>query len=771
MSIACYSILLASQGKAETLEEKGAPIQEIKVEGNKRVEDSAILRIFSSLHREKLNARELTEKLDALWKLGFFSDIEASSEEVNGKLILWITVKEKPAITDIEFEGLKEFSDEDIRKQLETKLYTIVNDGTITSDIRNIEKKYVEKGYYLSKVTFRLDEKNQDEATLIFHVEENEQVLVGNIHFIGNKFFTDVDLMERLGSQPYTRLAAFGSSSLYKTEMISRDTEILSFLYQDQGFAEVKVSKPVVFLDRDKKFVDITYTIEEGPQYKVEGIKVSNDVGPHLYLEEDLIKIMKLKNGDLFRYSYFAKDVEQLIEKYGDLGYAFVDVNPKTSFNKELKTVSLDYEIDKGNQIYFGQILIKGNSKTRDNVIRRELEVFDGELYSGTKLAKSKQNISRLGFFEDVKFLKERDEKQSALMNLKLGIKEKSTGHFQAALGFIPKGETNEKWYGQGTYEEKNQFGRAWEASFTARYTNLKDYQLELGFLDPRVNDSEWSLGFNGLYGQQTKRFAIGVDVLQAEKTISASVGRKLFEQFYGSFSLSKSILSSEEDVPALKGFELNGTKNMLSLAILRRDLDNYIDPTEGNYTTLKHKFIGGVLGGDFHYSESIATINHYIPVDFTENYRSYFKLTGVMGQLWAFGRDKVPESERYRLGGSLSLRGYEYWDVGPYLRRGRSPISEGFDYNQGGDKEAYVQLEYFFPLIPKAGIKGVVFFDAGNVFLEDELISLSQFEFDVGFGFRWVTPVAPFRFEWASPYNKKTHKFGDMVFQFSLGI
>ena len=183
---------------------------------------------------------------------------------------------------------------------------------------------------------------------------------------------------------------------------------------------------------------------------------------------------MNLKDGELFRFTFFRKDIEILIDRYGDKGYAFTDVNPKHRFDREKKLVHLDYEITKGEKVYFGEFKFVGNTKTRDNVIRRELAVADGELYSGTRLSLSKRNIERLGFFEEVQTIKKRDEKNPNMLNYKFKVKEKPTGQLQAALGFSPSSSntTENRVFGQGRYSEENQSGKGWQTSFTGSWNS-----------------------------------------------------------------------------------------------------------------------------------------------------------------------------------------------------------------------------------------------------------------------------------------------------------
>lgn len=758
-------ILGMTNGKA-----KAETISNIIIEGNAKVESLAITNLLESKVGQPLSHDRIKKDINTLYKLGYFSDIRFYKEEQNGTTQLIIIVKEKPAITKISFEGLDEISEDDIKKQLETKLFQIVNESTIAADIRLIEKKYEEKGFYLAKATYELQETSESEVSVVFRVDEGGKVLVGDIHILGNEYFSANDIIDKFVLRPYTRSSAYSSSSIYQTDRLNRDLEFLAYYYRDHGFAEVKVARPIVHLDTDKHFVRITFQVEEGLQYNVGSISVSGDVGADLYTQEQLIPDMLLKSGSLFRYSFFSKDIEKLVDKYGDLGYAYVDVNPLTNFNKESQTVDINYQITKGKKIYFGSMNIIGNTKTRDNVIRRELEIADSELYSGTKMTESKNNITRLGYFEEVQVLRERDPEIDDLLHLKIKVKEKPTGQLQAAIGYSPGGETAASGFGQGRYEEKNQSGKGWTTSLTLKYSSATNYQIDTGFSDPRVNDSQWSLGLNYGFEVQETRYAAGIEVPEQRQNISLTVGRDIVELIRGYITLRHSRIRQREEVYVFDGYQSGGIKNSAIFGITRRDLDNYIDPTEGTTVSLRQNFTGGVLRGDYQFMETTLDGDVYVPIDFSDEFRTYIKVHGFIGKLWSYSDEPLPASERYRLGGFNNLRGFDIWSVGPKERRGRSPLGSVYDYNRGGDRQFFAQAEYFLPLIPQAGIKFLFFIDGGRVYNEDEDFTLSDLDYDVGFGFRWITPIAPFRFEWATPYRKETNSFGDMKFIFNIG-
>lgn len=745
-------------------------VQDMTVRGNRKVESEAILTILESAKGKPFSEVTVRRDITSLYQLGYFSDIRVYREPADGGVQLIFEVKEKPAIVGIKFSGLEEMGEDDFRDKLETQLYTIVDEGAINNDVRMIEQSYLEKGFFLAKASYKLEPNpdNEHEVTLHFIVDEGGKVLVGDVYILGNEYFSDAELVNQFASKPYTRSSFIsGPGSVYNEDFVKRDTEFLAYLYKDQGFAEVQVATPSKVMDQDREFVRLTFEVEEGIQYSIGSIDVSGDL---LYEKDQLREWMSLKEGELFRFSVFRRDVEMLIDKYGDKGHAFVDVNPKTRFDPENKVVHLNYDITKGEKVYFGEFTFVGNTKTRDNVIRRELEVADGGLYSGTRLSESKRNIERLGFFEEVQSIKRRDPGNPNVLHYKFKVKEKPTGQLQAALGFSPNAQAGEnQWFGQGRYSEENQSGRGWKTNFTGRWNGGNNYSLEVGFTDPRVNDSYWSLGFTGFWTNEVRLLAEGIEVQERRQGGSITIGRRIIERIRAAISFRLTRIEQDSDRLFIDRFRQGGQANSIVLSLSRNATDNYIDPSEGSKVRLSQEFTGGILGGDREYLETVLDADYYFPIDFTDTYRTYFRFHGRFGLLWPYSDETIPLFTRYTLGGPEDMRGYDYRSIGPKFTIMQAPGDQPREINGGGNKELLFQVEYFYPLIQEANIKGLVFYDMGRVYNEDERVELTDFKRDVGFGFRWITPVAPFRFEWAYPIEPGG-EVGDLEFIFYLG-
>ncbi len=746
-------------------------IKKMSVRGNTKVESDAILTILETSKGKPLDPGIVKNDIVELYELGYFSDIRFFKNEVPGGLHVIVEVKEKPAIIEIAFEGLSELAEEDFKDKLETRLYTIVNESTITRDLRVIEKQYLEKGYFLARATYKLENLggSKHEVLLKYVVDEGGVVQVGDLFIQGNEYFSYTELVSQMLSKPITRSSTFSPpSSVYNEDFVKRDVAVTSELYKDRGFTEVEISTPDVIMDADRRYVRISFDINEGLQYRVGGIEISGDI---LYPKDEMKEWMFLKKGDLFRISRFRKDIEMLMDKYGDKGYAFVYVNPKHRYDRENKVVYLNYEIDKGEKVYFGDMIVIGNDKTRDNVIRRELEVADSELYSGTRLAQSKKNIERLGFFEEVQVIRKRDVQNPQMLNHDIKVKEKPTGQLQAAIGYSPgaKGAAENNWFGQGRYNEDNQSGYGWKSNVTGKWNGGKNYTFELSLTDPRVNDSYWSLGGSAFWKNEVTPIA-GIELQEEKKGGRLVLGRRLFELVRGSVAYQYSLIRQSSDRYLIERFREDGIASSVTFSLSRNDTDNFLDPSEGTTASVSQKIVGGpLLNGERQYLESRLVGTVYYPIDYTETYRTYFKLHLDLGLLNQYENAEIPIIDRYRLGGYNNLRGFGLRTISPKFPLKRSPDGAITYFEYGGVKQFFAQLEYFFPLIPDANIKGLFFTDLGRVYSEGEELEAKGFYRDFGFGFRWITPIAPFRFEWAYPVIDG--EVGDSEFIFSLGF
>ncbi|MBV2169534.1 MAG: outer membrane protein assembly factor BamA, partial [Bdellovibrio sp.] len=466
----------------------GLTIKKIEVSGNRKIEKDAILAKILSKTGEAYSAQHIREDVEALFKLGFFNNIEVD-RQVSGKdVVLTYKVLEKPSIVEIAYEGNSEVKSEDIGDATGIKAYQLLNMAKVKEAVEKVQKLYEDKGFFLAKVEADVQVLTKDETVrLVFKIRENDKVKVKKITFLGNKHLADGQLKSKMLTQEGGFFSGLSGSGQYKQEMFERDVQILRFLYWNQGYVQAKVDRPQVTVTPDKKNIYITIRIEEGEQYEVGDVDFAGDI---LFPKQELYEAIKIDDNGVFAYDVLQKDISDLTAKYGDLGYAYANVIPRTAFNAKERKVSLIFEFDKGSKVYFGKINMVGNSKTRDKVIRRELKINEGELYNETRRRQSLENIQRLGYFEEVNFKTSIDAERTEIMNVDISVKERNTGQIQLGAGY----GTSQGFTLQGSVNQANFLGKGQNLGASLNLSNTGSY-YSLSFTEPYFNDTLWSVG------------------------------------------------------------------------------------------------------------------------------------------------------------------------------------------------------------------------------------------------------------------------------------
>jgi outer membrane protein insertion porin family len=507
---------------------------------------------------------------------------------------------------------------------------------------------------------------------------------------------------------------------------------------------QVKVRQPLITLAEDKKNMDVLIEIREGEQFRVGELNVQGDL---LKSKEEILALPKLKSGAVFSRQQLRQDVFAINDLYADQGYAYVNVSPLTQLDVERRVVDLLFEIEQGIQVNIERVQVAGNTKTRDKVIRREMKLVEGDLYSASKMKESRRRINNLGFFEEVNVATSKGSDE-AHMNVDVDVKERPTGTFSVGFGY----SSVDGFIGQGSVTQENFLGRALKLNLAGSLGG-KSTTYQLGLTDPYFLDKNLTLGFD-LY--KTEREYVDF----SKKTFGGDVklGFPLTENTRTFFLYKyeeKEIFDVDADASQLiKDQEGSSTLSSITATVTRNTTDYYLDPSRGSVSQLSAEFAG--LGGTEKFAKYIADQRFFFPY----KWGTVFSAHGQVGYIQQVGGEEIPIDERFFLGGINTLRGFKSRQVGP-----RDEVTGDF---LGGDKEAYFNLEYTFPLLKDMGLKGVVFFDTGNAWGEDESF-FSEMRYSVGGGIRWFSPMGPLRLEWG--YNLKPKDFEDnSQFEFSIG-
>jgi len=412
----------------------GVTIGKITVKGNKKIETDAINARLISKQGDEFSFAKLRQDVDAVFKAGYFYDVKVD-RTLNGAFAdLTYIVTEKPSLAEIRYEGNHEIEADDVKEAAALKAFEILNMNKVREATEKIQKLYEDKGYFLAKITPRVEDVVAGESVrLVFDIQENEKVKVKRITFLGNRYLGDGRLKSVMATQEGGFFSFVSGSGAYKQDAFDRDIQVINYAYFNEGYVQVKVDRPQVYVTPDKKGIYITMRIEEGERFKIGTVDFSGDL---LFERDELFKATEINGSGWYVHETLLKDLRTLQAKYGDLGYAYANIIPRTRVREKDREVDITFEIDKGNKVYFGRISTVGNSRTRDKVIRRELTIREGELYNETRKRESFDNVKRLGYFEDLNFNSKTPAENPDLMDIDIVVKERNTGTIQVGAGY-----------------------------------------------------------------------------------------------------------------------------------------------------------------------------------------------------------------------------------------------------------------------------------------------------------------------------------------------
>ncbi len=772
---------------------QGRPIERIQFRGNRKVEDDAIRVQLLSKAGALFDAAKLREDIRAMWKLGFFADVNVEAEVgPTGGLTLTFAVKEKPSIRKVLVAGNSELGLDKINEVIDLELDTIVDIAKVKKNREKIADQYVQKGFYLATVDYELKPVNEAEVDVWFKIDEKAKVKIRDVQFIGNRSISDDELRQAIQTRRQDALSFLNDSGVYSQEAFERDLLLVSAHYWDKGFANVKVGTPQLRLSRDKEFMYLSIPVDEGPVFTIGGVNFKGDlIGTPA---ENLAKI-HMRPGTTFSRSQIAEDREKLSAFYQDQGYAYANVSPLTKIDLPNRKISLTYEVARGKRAYFERINIRGNSKTRDKVIRREMKISEGELFNNTNLEVSKRRITALGFFENVVVSTKRGSSDE-FVEVNVEVTERPTGTFQIGAGF----SSVENFIAQAQISQNNLFGRGQTLAFQAQLSSLRQLFL-FRFVEPYFLDTLWTFGFdvynqnvgfgaffrNAYGGQLTWGYPLSYEaraflIYKLEKVgISTGSG--------GLANLGAT--STPIEAASVANLFRGGWTSSLRASLQWDSRNNRLFPTGGWYETAFVEVASQYIGSQNKFIRWGGFVRHYRELWGPFVFHGNAEL-GVTTSTDPLG---VPISERYLVGGIYDIRGYSPRSLGPKLLT-QLPGDPGQNLGSlplGGNLQLIVNTEIEFPLFKKIGISGVVFYDMGNAYnLEDRYCSGLQrrnaavsIKFDpcfrplesltsglrrsVGFGFRWFSPIGPLRFEWGIPLDAQQRE-DPLVFEFTIG-
>jgi outer membrane protein insertion porin family len=764
-----------------TAAEASAPVPEtgtvtkIEVQGNRRVESDAIRAALPLKPGETFDKRKLKDTVLSVWKMGYFNDVKLDVSAVRPPgtgYQLTVLVSEKPAVREIKLEGNEELSREDLKDTIEIKQFQILDAEAVRRTAKKMQEKYVEKGYFLAEVTWRFDLLPNNEVDVVFVINEHAKVTVKEIRFVGNRAISNDELKAAMITQEGSFWSFLTSAGTYREDAFARDEYVLQGLYYDRGYLYVKFGKAAIELSPDRRFIFITIPIEEGDPFDIGKIDVSGDL---LEPREKLLSLVETKPGRRFSKTVLQRDLQVLADVYKDKGYAYANVTPDTDVHAEAKTVDINYAFQKGALVTIEKIEVVGNNKTRDKVIRREMRINEGDLYSGTGIRVSKARVTALGYFDSVEINSRRGSSDDKMI-LEVAVKEKLTGTFQLGFGFTG----GESFFGQAQLSQNNLLGYGHTASLSFQISSLRQL-FQLSYLDPYFLDTAWTASVD-LY--RSELLFTGFDRRAIGGALTA--GYEIWEdfRFFGTYTLENvDVIPTGTSALQLRNQFTAGRTSSIRFSFNYDKRDNRLFPTNGHLESASAEFATSILASQNLFQRYRLIERRYRPLF----WGLVAKVNLSLGYIRATDpvNHPVSISEKFFAGGINSIRGYTLRSISPTKKilASRDPDAGVLDYAVGGNKELITNWEIEFPIFESAGIRGVVFYDMGNVFAEDENFFQSRQRPDAngkgtlplglfhstGFGVRWFSPLGPLRFEVGFPLTRRPVD-DPYLFEFTIG-
>ncbi len=779
---------------------RGIPIAAIEVAGNRRVTNDDILAYLRERVGNPFIPEVLAQDVRELWDSGFFENIEVDLTQQDDGVHLRFLVRERPSILRVEFEGNAELDTEDLEEAIEIKADTILSQPAIGRAVQKIRDMYAEKGYFLAEVTSEVVPRKNNEVVVQFTITEHAQVTVKRVTFIGNENIDDQELRSVMFTGK-SSILSFGSGGPYRQDAFERDIAMISALYYDQGYLEVQVNTPRVMLTPDRSGIEISITLDEGPRYRIRQLRVfergenGEEVEP-INGRRNLRSMVRASPGDYFNRAELLDDLQSIRTMYRDHGYANVEANPQTRLDSERQEVDVIVPVVRGPLVHFERIEFRGNTKTRDRVLRRELEVAEGELFHETNLERSRRRITALGYFERVDVSTEEGSAPDK-MNVYIEVGERPTGTFQVGVGF----SSIENFIATAQVQQANFFGHGQSVSLQAQISGLRQL-INFRFIEPHFLNSRFSTAvdlFDQLriytdFSQSSRGGALTFGYPLIEPKLDASITYsatydKVSTQSQSTFLGTSSSISVFRQLPLANLFN-DGLTSSMRPALTFDTRDNRLFPTSGIYLRGSSELAAVTFGSDNEFLRHRFVGRFYYPL----GKGVVVKLNTELGHVTSPTSEGVPIFARFFLGGILDLRGFRFRSVGPRL-----PLTSNTDPNSApipnganiGGNLMYVQnLELEFPIVESVGVRGVFFTDAGNAWnLEqnycdaaqgnplpavqqpcfDGLGTMTTLRTSWGLGFRWFSPMGPLRFEWGIPFRPLPQE-QKTVFEFTIG-
>ncbi len=750
------AVLLASVLSASAFAFEPFAIKDIRVEGIQRTEAGTVFSYLPVRVGDTMTEEKASQAIKSLFSTGFFKDVRV---EVEGDVLV-VVVQERPAIAKIDFIGMKEFEKDQILKAMkdmgiaETQIF---DRALLDRAEQELKRQYLSKGKYGVQITTTVTPLERNRVGINFNINEGDAARIKSINIVGAQAFRESDLLKLFEQTTPGWLTWYTKNDQYSRQKLSADLEKLRSYYMNRGYMEFAVDSTQVSISPDKQDIYITINITEGDRYQISSIKLAGDL---VLPEDEIRRLVPLKPGQVFSRDELNNTTKKIADRLSDQGYAFANVNASPEMDKEKKQVAFTIFVDPGKRVYVRRVNVTGNTRTRDEVIRREMRQMEGGWYNSEKVTLSRQRVDKLGYFTDVTVETPPVPGTADQVDVNLNVVEKPTGNVMLGAGF----SQSEKVMLSGSVSQNNIFGSGKHLALGLNTSRI-NRNLSLSFTDPYFTMDGISQGFD-VYHRTVDPTSLDVGQY---KTASTGAGIRFGfpiseHESIGvglTFDYTKTEVFSDSPQRYIDFVNKFGESNLafpLTMNWTSDGKDSYIFPTTGVYQRAALEV--ALPGGDLKYWK----LNYQYQRFFALSKTFTLMINGDVGIGDGYGgQDELPFYKNYYVGGINSVRGYASASLGPV--DAKYP-----DERLGGHRKLVgnAELLWGLPGYDKTLRLGW-FFDMGQVFGKGQKISTEAIRASTGLSLAWISPVGPLKFSIAAPLNDKP---GDdtETFQFQLG-
>ena len=713
----------------------GGTIEEIRIEGTQRVEPETVRSYLLVKPGDTFDSERIDKSLKALFATGLFTDVTLRRE---GNALI-VRVVENPVINRIAFEGNHRISDKNLTDEIQLRPRAVYTREKVQSDVKRIIDLYRRNSRFAATVDPKVIPLEQNRVDLVFEIDEGPSTGILGINFVGNHAFGAGRLREVIQTRETRWYRFLSSDDIYDPDRLTYDRDLLRKFYLSEGYADFRLVSAVAELAPSRDGFIITFTVDEGQRYHFGTINLTNELPA---ISPDTLKpVLLTKEGDWYNADAIEGSVTALTDTLGNLGYAFVDIQPQVKRNADTLTIDITYVIKEGPRVYVERIDIIGNVRTRDDVIRREFRLVEGDAFNTSKLHRSEQEIKNLDFFSKVNITNAPGSASDKTV-ITAEVQEKSTGDFSVGVGYST---TDGPLLDAGVHE-RNLLGRGYDLRLDS-VVALRDESIDLSFTDPYFLASRVAAGFDLFADNRDDTAFAGFSQFTVGGTLRA--GYQITEPLRQTltYTLRQDRIYNISSTTSPFIAQQAGTRNTSAVGqtTLYDMRDNRQDPTSGYYASFSSDVAG--LGGDVSYLRTGVSAGGYYPI--TPDY--IVSLTGQGGHIIGIGQS-VRIEDRFFVGGD-NLRGFQTGGIGPRDRV--------YDDSLGGETFYVGSLALAYPLglPPELGITGRVFSDFGTLFsvhptgptVEDT----HTIRVSTGTGISWKSPFGPIKIDLGFPVIK----------------